>query len=77
MSSLQDFKDAGYREEESTVTSKGVFKHPGVGALKEVTHKLTGPPCCLVANSCLTLLQLHRLHQAPLSMEFSEQVYWS
>ena len=27
--------------------------------------------------SCLTLLRLHGLHQAPLSMEFSRQEYWS
>ena len=35
--------------------------------------------CCLVAESCLTLLQPHGLYvacQAPLSMEFSRQEYW-
>ena len=29
------------------------------------------------SQSCLTLLWLHGLHQAPLSMEFSRQEYWS
>ena len=31
--------------------------------------------CCLVAKSCLTLLQPYRVHQAPLSMAFSRQEY--
>ena len=34
--------------------------------------------CCLVAKSCLTLATPHMVtHQAPLSMEFSRQEYWS
>ena len=36
--------------------------------------------CCSVAKSCLTLLQPHDMtvaHQAPLSMGFPGQEYWS
>ena len=33
--------------------------------------------CCLVVQSCLTLLSWTVAHQAPLSVEFSRQEYWS
>ena len=33
--------------------------------------------CCLDTKLCPTLLQLHGLLQAPLSMEFPKQEYWS
>ena len=36
------------------------------------------PPCCLVAQSCLTLVTPQTVaHQAPLSKGFSRQEYWS
>ena len=44
--------------------------HPGKGRESSLFHCCS---CCLVAKSCLTLLP----PQAPLSMEFSSQEYWS
>ena len=44
----------------------------------QIFHLLPSPASCLVAQSCLTLCNLWALaHQAPLSMEFSRQEYWS
>ena len=57
----------------------------GLGS--SVTEAVTGrkkPPqtgcccCCLVGKSCLTLVTLWTIaHQAPLSVEFPHQEYWS
>ena len=48
-------------------TSKGIYKY---------IH-MSWTCCCLVAKSCPTLLQPHVTRQAPLSMRFPRQEYWS
>ena len=48
-------------------TSKGIYKY----------IQMSWTCCCLVAKSCPTLLQPHVTRQAPLSMRFPRQEYWS